>query len=81
MPLTTKVLSLKEIIQHRRSYFEILTHLTHAPLLDVEKIGELYTQATIQGSHFIGCMDNSGDLVGVGTLLVEQKFIRDGGKV
>jgi hypothetical protein len=48
MLLTTKVLSLKDILQYKRVYFEILSNLTQAPMMELNKIGEIYTQATAQ---------------------------------
>lgn len=81
MLLTTKLLSLKDILQYKRVYFEILSNLTQAPMIESNDIAEIYTKATLQWSHFIGCFDSSWDLVGLATLLIEQKFIREWGKV
>ncbi len=76
--MQTKILTVDDILTYKDIYFETLAHLTSAPLMSDKDIITHYNQATLSGSYFFGCFDDEGELMWVGTLFLDYKFIRGG---
>ena len=62
-------------------FLENLDHLRKASNLDRETAGNILKKIIENPDHIIHVAEIDGKIVGSTTLLIEQKFIHDGGKV
>jgi len=62
-------------------FLENLDHLRKASNLDRETAGNILKKIIENPDHIIHVAEINGKIVGSTTLLIEQKFIHDGGKV
>lgn len=63
------------------SFKETLKNLRDVEDLPVERAVEILADINSQGSHiYVACLE-TGEIIGATTLMIEQKFIRAGGKV
>ena len=66
-----------QIEDYDKKYFSLLSQLTSANILSKEKFQNIFNQ--IKDNVFV--IEEDGKIVASGTLLIEQKFIHDGGLV
>jgi len=66
-----------QIEDYDKQYFSLLSQLTSAKALSKEKFQNIFNK--IKDNVFV--IEEDGKIVASGTLLIEQKFIHDGGLV
>lgn len=72
----------KEILkENHKGLFETLENLSEVGKISAEKAVEVLDKINSQGSHIFIVQKDDGEIIGTGTLLIEQKFIHSGGKV
>lgn len=71
----------KEDLVHCASFFDTLGNLREVGNLSLEEAEKILFDINSQNGHIYIAQKNDGEIIGSTTLLVEQKFIRGGGKV
>ena len=66
-----------QLEDYDKNYFELLSQLTSSPKITFEEFKNIYQN--INNNVFV--IEEDGIIVASGTLLIEQKFIHQGGKV
>ena len=64
-----------------QAFFQTLDNLRSVGTLDPERGKQLLDEIYRNPNHFIYVFELDGQIVGTTTLFIEQKFIRNGGKV
>lgn len=76
-----KELTEEDLRKNFPSFSETLKNLREVGDLSIEKATKILSDINSQRSHIYVVQKQDGEIIGTATLLIEQKFIRQGGKV
>ena len=69
-----------EYTDYEKNYFELLEQLTIAPKCDIDKFTSFISN-TLSKNHQIFVTESENSIIASGTIIIEQKLIRNFGKV
>lgn len=70
-----------EVMDFKAGFFETLENLSSLEGLTMERASQILQEISTNPFYHIFVVEDRGQIVGVTTLLVEQKFIHNGGRV
>ncbi len=76
-----KELTKEDLNEDSEGYLETLRNLSETGKISLKEMKEILSKINSQGGHIYIAITEEGEVIGTAKLLIEQKFIHNGGKV